>query len=306
MIGFVFLINMASSMFEPTSLTYITKLIPVEKRKQFNSLRSLIDSGGFLIGPAIAGILFMIGTPEIAIYVNAILLFLSGLITVAMPNLEKHNDIVIRDALSVETLKKDWGIVWKFSFRSLHIMVILLLFSALVGMMTAVDSLEAAFAIEVLGLSDSEYGFLVSIAGGGILVGALSNTIFAKKLSISVLIGLGSIFVSVGYVVYAFSDDFITAAVGFFILSFSLAFANTGFYTFYQNNISAEIMGRVGSVIGLIEAVFIIIVTGIFGITAQIVSIKFVVIIGSLVMLLITTILCINTVQKTKQGMGEI
>lgn len=49
----VFIINMGSAMFEPTSMTYITKLIPVDKRKRFNSLRSLIDSGGFLIGPAI-------------------------------------------------------------------------------------------------------------------------------------------------------------------------------------------------------------------------------------------------------------
>src|SRR6478736_6457548 len=51
----VFIISMASSMFRPASMVYITKLIPTEKRKRFNSLRSLIDSGGFLLGPAAAG-----------------------------------------------------------------------------------------------------------------------------------------------------------------------------------------------------------------------------------------------------------
>lgn len=54
----VFVINMAGAMFGTTSRSYITKLIPIEQRKRFNSLRSLIDSGAFLIGPAIAGILF--------------------------------------------------------------------------------------------------------------------------------------------------------------------------------------------------------------------------------------------------------
>lgn len=56
----VFIINMASSMFGPTSMIYITKLIPQEKRKQFNSLHSLVTSGAFLIGPAIAGLYFLL------------------------------------------------------------------------------------------------------------------------------------------------------------------------------------------------------------------------------------------------------
>lgn len=97
---------------------------------------------------------------------------------------------------------------------------------------TAMDSLELSFSKEVLSLSDSKYGFLVSIAGAGIVVGALVNTIFTKKLATSFLIGIGSVSISIGYLIYAFSNTFHMAAIGFFILSFSLAFANTGFYTF--------------------------------------------------------------------------
>lgn len=54
----VFFINMANSMFRPASMAYITKLIPPDHRKRFNSLRALLDSGGFLLGPSIAGMLF--------------------------------------------------------------------------------------------------------------------------------------------------------------------------------------------------------------------------------------------------------
>ncbi len=92
----VFLINIASSMFEPTSMSYNTKLIPVEDRKRFNALRSLINSEGFLIGPAIAGLLFIIGTPIFVIYMNAIAIFLSGLVTMLMPNLEKIALLIFR------------------------------------------------------------------------------------------------------------------------------------------------------------------------------------------------------------------
>lgn len=74
---FVFFISMASAIYEPTAMTYMTKLIPVEQRQRFNSLRSLIGSGAFLIGPAIAGVLLIASTPEIAIYINAIAFLLS-------------------------------------------------------------------------------------------------------------------------------------------------------------------------------------------------------------------------------------
>ncbi|MEK5067507.1 MFS transporter [Sporosarcina sp. FSL K6-1508] len=297
----VFLINIARSMFDPTSMTYITKLIPTEDRKRFNSLRSLLDSGGFLIGPAIAGLLFIIGTPIFAIYMNAIALLLSGLVTMMMPNLEKHIRFNSTDEkLSFKVVKKDWTLVLNFSRRYAYIMFIYFLFGCVMVMATAIDSLEVAFAKEVLSLSDSEYSFLVSIAGAGIVMGALINAMIATKSSTSLLIGLGSLFVSVGYIVYAFSTIFFMAAIGFFILSFSLAFANTGFHTFYQNNIPVDVMGRVGSIYGLMEAVLIILATTIAGVAAQLISIQYVVIAGTFAMLLISTTLFIFNSQPSK------
>lgn len=302
----VFVINMASSMFEPTSMTYITKLIPVEQRKHFNSLRSLIDSGAFLIGPAIAGILFLMGTPVVAIYINALALFFSGIITLFMPDLEK--DISIKQSgtnLSLDLIKKDWRVVLDFSRQYAYIMFIYFLFICMIVMATALDSQEAAFAKGVLYLTDSEYGFLVSIAGAGIIVGAFVNTVCIRKLSTSFLIGGGSLFVSIGYIVYAFSNSFSIAAVGFFILAFSLAFANTGFQTFYQNNIPVDVMGRIGSVYGLIEACLVIVTTIIIGIAAQLISIQLVVIIGTLLMLAVTSVLLLFIVDRTKSKYYE-
>lgn len=85
----VFFIQMAGSVFGPASSTYITMLIPPEQRPRFNSLNALIGSGAFLIGPAIAGLLFLAGSPVMAIYINAAAMLLSGVITLFMPNLER-------------------------------------------------------------------------------------------------------------------------------------------------------------------------------------------------------------------------
>ncbi|MDT8861296.1 MFS transporter [Alkalihalobacillus sp. MEB130] len=307
MYSMVFLINMATSMFSPTSMIYVTKLIPPEKRKRFNSLRSLIDSGAFLLGPALAGVLFIIGTPTLAIIINAIALLLSGLITFLMPNLEKHTRDRNKDEkLSLALIKNDLQIVLNFSKRNVYVMLIYFLFTSVMVMTAAVDSLEAAFAKEVLHLSDSDYGFLVSVAGLGIIVGAFLNTLFVKKMATSFLMGIGLAFVSIGYIIYAFSQSFIMAALGFFILAFFLAFANTGFLTFYQNNIPIDVMGRIGSLYGLIEATLIIITTVMMGLVAQVASIQSVVITGAFVMLVISMILCVFNFQPSKSNYYKV
>ncbi|HDR3655124.1 TPA: MFS transporter [Bacillus cereus] len=293
---FVFFISMASAIYEPTAMTYMTKLIPVEQRQRFNSLRSLIGSGAFLIGPAIAGVLLIASTPEIAIYINAIAFLLSGFITLLLPNLDKKEaSDTTSNTLSLTVLKKDWNTVINFSRKHVYVVCVYFLFQSMFALATATDSLELSFAKEVLLLTDSEYGFLVSIAGAGFILGAITNTILSKKLAPSLLIGIGSLFITIGYLIYAFSSVFLIAAIGFFILSFSMAYANTGFYTFYQNNVPVHIMGRIGSIYGLVIALVTIFITILSGVATQFISIQLVVIVGSLIMLFITTVLCVFT-----------
>ncbi|HDR4904966.1 TPA: MFS transporter [Bacillus cereus] len=293
---FVFFISMASAIYEPTAMTYMTKLIPVEQRQRFNSLRSLIGSGAFLIGPAIAGVLLIASTPEFAIYMNAIAFLLSGFITLLLPNLDKKEaSDTTSNTLSLTVLKKDWNTVINFSRKHVYIVCVYFLFQSMFVLATATDSLELSFAKEVLLLTDSEYGFLVSIAGAGIILGAITNTILSKKLAPSFLIGIGSLFIAIGYLIYAFSNVFLIAAIGFFILSFSMAYANTGFYTFYQNNVPVHIMGRIGSIYGLVIALVTIFITILSGVATQFISIQLVVIVGSLIMLFITIVLCVFT-----------
>ena len=47
-----------------------------------------MTSGAFLLGPGIAGLLFIVGSPIIAIYMNALSFFISVIILFFLPNLE--------------------------------------------------------------------------------------------------------------------------------------------------------------------------------------------------------------------------
>jgi MFS family permease len=286
----VLFINMGSAVFYPASMAYITTLIPKGNRQRFNALRGLVGSGAFLIGPGVAGILFLMGTPDFALYMNALALLLSGVITLLLPKLE-GDSLNETSTFQWEIIKEDWRVVWGFSKKAAYVMILYVLFTCMLVMTAAIDSLEAAFSKDVLHLSNSTYGYLVSIAGGGFVLGSLLNAALSHKLHHMHLMGVGSVIVSVGYIIYACSHDFLTIAIGFALLSFALAFATTGFETFYQEHIPVEIMGRVGVLYGLLEGVLVILLTVLIGLGAEGLSVRAAVVAGSIVMLVMTLVL---------------
>ncbi|WZX99973.1 MFS transporter [Bacillus sp. FSL W7-1360] len=298
----VFVINMATSIFEPTSMVYMTKLVPKENRQRFNALRNFINSCGFLVGPSLAGLLFIIGTPSLAIQLNAIAIFISAFILLFLPNVDRSQQKSM-EKVSWHVIKKDWLEVIKFSKSSAYVAKVYLLFSGVTVFMTAMDSQEAAFAKGVLSLSNSAYGFLVSMAGLGFIAGAIVNTIFAKKLVPNTLIGIGSLFIGFGYLIYAFSNSFMMATIGFFLLTFALTFANTGFLTFYQNNVPIGIMGRFESIFGMVTSLLIIFLTVLVGGLAEMLSIRPVVIAGSVGLLLLGGVICKSVFRREKRAL---
>lgn len=297
----VFTINIASSIFGPTSMVYMTQLIPKENRQRFNALRNFINSSGFILGPSIAGLLFIIGSPYLAIQLNSLALCMSAIIIFLLPNLDLKGETVISEKVSVKIIKSDWIEIFKFSKSNRHIAVVYILFSIITVFMTGLDSLEAAFAISVLPLSESAYGFLVSIAGIGIIVGSLTNALFANRLKTNILIGFGAIFTPFGYLIFAYSQNFIWASIGFFTLTFALSFANIGFLTFYQNNVPVNIMGRFSSVLGMLEALLIIVFTAAIGIWAELYEIQSVYIVGSFAFLVLGLIVNLVVLDKSKR-----
>ncbi|MEC1177413.1 MFS transporter [Metasolibacillus meyeri] len=276
-----FIINMGSAIFQPTSMVYMTKLIPEKDRQRFNALRSFINSCGSLIGPAIAGILFWMGTPYTAIHMNAVALFCSALIIMMLPNVDLRLQETEKQRFTWDLIKNDFRVVVNFSKDNTYVTKIYLLFIGTTIFMSAIDSLEAAFAKEVLSISDTHYGFILSVFGTGIILGSIINSVFSKQLAVNLLIGIGTIFTSIGYIVYYSSSDFFSAALGVFLIGFAVTFANTGYLTFYQNHVPVKIMGRFESIFSVLEAGFIVTLTILIGLAAELTSIRPVGLIGS-------------------------
>ncbi|GKV56190.1 MFS transporter [Sporosarcina sp. NCCP-2222] len=271
-------ISMAKSFFAPASLTYTTTLVPEAKRKRFNAFYSLTTSGAFIIGPAIAGALVIVGSVNIAIWINAASFFVSALILGWLPNVDAEKTAGL-NPLSVKAISQDFKVVMEFGKSKKLFIVILGIYLVFTLMTFAMDAQEVVFTQRVVGLSEVEYSLLISITGVGALLGAGAVALLAEKLSIRMLFGGGLFLVSIGYLMYAFSQSFAMISAGFILLGFFNAFANTGYTTWYQYQVPLELMGRVTSLYGVVLSGFQILFVLGMGWMADIVSLRLTIII---------------------------
>lgn len=128
---------------------------------------------------------------------------------------------------------------------------------------------------------------MVSISGVGFLIGSLINNLFVERLNIHQLISFGSIVYVLGYLTLSTSFHLIPAAIGFFTISFALAFIQTGFRTFIQWVFPTEKVGQLttafNSLNALIEMSIVATVSGL----ASIFNIRLVLISTELLMIVI-------------------
>ncbi|MEK3973588.1 MFS transporter [Psychrobacillus sp. FSL K6-1267] len=283
----VLFIQMAGAMFETSSFTYMTLLLPEEERNKFNALLSFVHSGAFVTGPFLAGILFMLVPLEFSLLVNIIIFICCGIWTSFLPN-KLNATIEAKKHLDLKEVREDWLLVWKFSKKSLPFFLIYMTFQGTMLLTAALDSTEVAFAKEVLSLTDAAYGSLVSIGGVGFLLGAICTNLLVRFLSPKALMSVGTLLVATGYFIYSISTTYFVASLGFLILSFFLSIANTGYMTFIQSHIDSNMMGRISSLYEMASSFVQMIAVLLFGIFAGWISVKAVVIGGSLLMLIVS------------------
>ncbi|NEU63133.1 MFS transporter [Paenibacillus sp. ALJ109b] len=287
MYAVMFLISMSSSIFVPSSQVYITRLVPAERRKRFNSLQALISSGAFITGPAVAGVMLIYLSPAAAIYANAVSFAASALILMFLPKLGiGEQNIGTGSRLTPQMIAQDWRAVLSFSRKSGYVVSIYALFQIILVVGMSLDAQEVVFIRQVMNLPESQYGALMSVTGIGYLAGSMLVWMFAKHLPIRHMMGGGVLLVALGYFLFARSFSFELAAVAFILLGLCSALANTGLITFYQNNIPVDLMGRMSSVLGLVLSLLQVASILIAGVVAEQLSLRMVYTVVSGVMLL--------------------
>jgi len=287
--GSLYLLAVAKSFFEVSSFSYIAKLIPTTRRKQFNAYRQAITSGAFLIGPALSGALLLVTTTDAAIWMNSVSFFMSALLLQRLPQLEWKRT-TSTNRMTTQMIRTDWKEVWRFSQSNGFVFYMYMLFQGMMIISFAMDAQEVVFTQETLRLSEAQYGLLISLTGLSAVVGSLVVASATRFLSIRWLIGVGSVLVAVGYMIYALSHSFWMTLVGFLILGFFNAFSGAGFITFYQNNLPEEMTGRIASVYGMVQSILQVIGVLLVGLLSDIVELRITLLFAASFILLLSMI----------------
>ncbi|WP_128895688.1 MFS transporter [Longirhabdus pacifica] len=294
------LIHMIGTFFGPSSSVYITKLVPTEKRKRFNSIMSMTGSGAFLLGPAIGGMLIMLFGTNLCIFINAITFFICACIIYFLPNIEK-DEHRMKVSIHMKTILEDWSVVLRFAKKATFFITVYILFQLSMLIAFALDSQEVTFIKQSLTLSDQDYGLMVSIAGIGAVIGAAVSAMVTRLVNVKYYLGGGMVLASIGYIMFYASFNFISAVFSFVFLGFFIAFANTGYATFFQNNVPTNIMGRFGSIAEMIQAMLQIFFTLILGLASEWFSLQIVCLVLAVIGTIFATILFIAVLRPSKR-----
>ncbi|MFD1361584.1 MFS transporter [Lentibacillus salinarum] len=295
--GCLFLLSVAKAFFDPASVTYITKLIPKADRKAYNSYASLVMASAFIVGPAIAGALLVVISAGATIWLTAVSFLVSAGIMLFLPHYTSEGTT----AFNWDVFKHDWKAVFHFSKNVPYIIMIVGLTYLLMVISIGMDSQEVVFIQQTLGLSESDYGLLVSITGIGSIAGAFILSMLAKKLSLRFLIGIGFLLTTVGYLIYAFSFSFWSVAVGLMIIGFFNSFSNSGFMTFFQNNVPGEMIGRIYSVFGTLQSAFQIVFVLLIGFTGEIIPLRYTIVSASAVTFILSLVLLVMVMAPSRK-----
>lgn len=276
--GVLFVLSCLKNIFATASFSYVTYVIPEEQRQRFNSLEGMFVYGAMVVGPALAGVILLTYTPAVAIWLNAGSFLISGLLTIFLPAVQKEESEMSETLASarntLSTLVQDWKMVVAYlkenrSFLYLYAFVYIpLIFAA------ALDAQEVVFTRQVLHLSQSEYSSLITITGAGYILGSLSLVLVNRAVSNWNLLRIGVPVAASGYLAYAFSQGFTSAAIAFAVLGFFHAWAITSFTTYMQGAVPTAKMGRVSNTLGLFVSLFTVVAIALGGFISNYASVK--------------------------------
>ncbi|MCJ8012354.1 MFS transporter [Paenibacillus sp. KQZ6P-2] len=268
-----FLISVLSSFFGPASNVYITKLVPVSSRQRFNSIMSMTNSGAFLLGPAISGVLINLTNTTFSILFNAASFLVCACLIYLLPNVDEDRKEK-SEPVRLRTMVEDWRIVLQFTKNSTYFFMLFILIQIAMLIGFSIDSQEATYIKMHMKLSEKDYGNLLSLTGVGSLAGSFLATLLSKKCSYRLFISAGLTVTAVCYFWFYASSGFLSATAAFMLLGFCMSFASSGYSTFFQKHVPSSIMGRFGSMSDMMQGIITIVLTLLVGVLSEIFSVQ--------------------------------
>ncbi|WP_169794758.1 MFS transporter [Alicyclobacillus kakegawensis] len=283
----LWLINGGRCFFDNAYLAYIMERIPSERRKRFNAISGMLQSGALVLGPAVGAGFLLLGAAKPAIWLDSLSFLVSAVsflllprstVSARQPQAETaaspaspasapppaapQPSIPVSDAIPMprtwrgrllalpRTLAADWRQAGGFLRQNWLYACVYSLFWLIMSLAAAGDAQEVVFTQDALHLPSSAYSALVCAAGIGYTAGGVTAAVLARRLSTRWMMAVGAPLSLAAYLGYACSRSFPEAAACLILLGGFFSICGAGFSTYQQSALPAHLAGRVQNLLG--------------------------------------------------------
>ena len=220
-----------------------------------NVVASTIESVGFFLGPAIAGLMLAVADVEIVLVFNAMTFVWSAAMLAGLPHPSTAGGSDALEPAAVDNDDEDddehAGIVadltagfWAIT-RNPHLRLITGLYTAQAVVAGASVVFGVTIALELLDLGESAVGVLDAVLGVGGLIGSVLAMGLARRQRLASDFGVGVVLWSAPLVMIAASPTLVSALAAMLLIGVGNSLVDINAYTIIQRMAPPDVMGRV-------------------------------------------------------------
>ena len=253
----VFLATVFSSLFKPAMSSVLPALVGDEERLgEANGIWAQMDSVSFVLGPALGGVLALLGAPELAFVINGAT-FLISAATLLFIHIPPREAPETAEGEQEEGWLSETLAGFRFLFRE-NDGVLAALTVAFVGLTFTgggIWTLILVLSDEAFGLGTEGSGFLNSAYGAGGILGGLAAGYLASKVRLGPAVILSTVATSVVFLLLGLSPAGVLPFVILFVVGVLDIMVDVNGTTIIQTGTPEKLLGRV---FGAFEGVLIL------------------------------------------------
>lgn len=281
LLGFV--LSSSGFTFGNAQHSIIPQLFPKEQLVSVNARFTFVDTLINLIGPGIAGLLLAVASFQTNFIINAvsssIVLILLFLLVLPADKEKKKSE-----QTSIWTEMKE-GIAELFSNRLLLVPTLVILLLNLASSLTI--GVTMFFAVDLLGATEREVGFMLSLGAIGGLVGSVLITRLRKRWTRGQIFISSIIIHAIGIGILIFASTWWMIGISTMVRTFAVIMTNIVYLSFRQEFTPNHLLGRVAGTSSMMMKLVTPLGLFLSGLWAEVYSIQVLFIISTVLILAI-------------------
>lgn len=267
----------------PAVMAVIPQLVPEDNLTRINGLNQSIESLLQVFAPLLSGFLLNVSTLQTIFYIDVVTAALAVLLLLLLTRIPNHQNVDTGQKIQYfKDMKEGLHYIRNHNFVR-KLMILLTIYYLLITPVAFLSALQVAisFGDQVWRQTAIEITFSVGMIIGGVVItswGGLKNRVHTIALA-GAWLGMGTVALGIVPVFWIYLAVMIMIGIG-------IPFWNTPAVVMLQEKVEGEYMGRVFSIISMIQSVMMPLGMLIFGPMADVIRLEWILIAtGSLTVL---------------------